>query len=63
MSTVSFEKCRSIRETDLAVLIEIEGKEVWVPKSVIDDDSEVWQDEQEGELVVKEWWAEKNGMT
>lgn len=62
--TAKFEKCRVIRESDsgLALLIEIDGKEIWVPKSVIDEDSEVWEDEQEGELVVYEWWAEDKGL-
>lgn len=64
MSKVSFEGTRVIRESDsgLALLIEIEGKEVWVPKSVIHDDSEVYDEDHEGELVLKEWWAEEKGL-
>lgn len=35
---------------------------VWVPKSVIHDDSEIWEGGQEtGDLVVQDWWAEKEG--
>lgn len=35
---------------------------VWVPKSVITDDSEVWKKDQEpGSLIVKRWFAEKEG--
>lgn len=35
---------------------------VWVPKSVITDNSEVWKEGQEpGSLVVKRWFAEKEG--
>jgi len=52
------------RETDKALLIYIEdiGDEVWVPKSVIHDDSEIWEAGQEaGELVVTEWFAHKAG--
>lgn len=33
----------------------------WVPKSVVHDDSEVWKDGDKGDLVVKQWWAEKEG--
>ncbi len=38
-----------------------EGEPFWVPKSVIHDDSEVWEGDQKGTLVVKLWWAEANG--
>lgn len=35
---------------------------VWIPKSVITDDSEVWKEGQlPGSLIVKRWFAEKQG--
>lgn len=39
------------------------AKAVWVPKSVIHDDSELFDDgaHREGELVVKRWFARKEG--
>ena len=38
-------------------------REFWIPKSVIHDDSEVFRDTDiDGNLVVKTWWAEKNGF-
>lgn len=54
-------------ETDKALLIELEdiGEERWVPKSVIHDDSEVYEasgDGSSGDVVVMEWWATKNGL-
>lgn len=52
---------RCIRESDKAILVRIDDKETWVPKSVVHDDSEVWKKDDEGKLVVKLWWAEKNG--
>lgn len=65
MSTARFEDCTATRETGKALLIEIEGVEFWVPKSVIHDDSEVFDadDNATGALVVQEWWAEKQGLT
>jgi hypothetical protein len=50
------------RETEKALLIRIDDKEIWVPKSVIHDDSEVFDmgDNCEGTVVVHRWWAEKN---
>ncbi len=54
-----------VNETNKAILVRLEdlGDEpIWIPKSVIHADSEVWDGEcQPGELVVKEWWADKNG--
>lgn len=48
-------------ETAKAILFEADGKKTWIPKSVIHDDSEVWEKGHEGPLIVKQWWAEKNG--
>jgi hypothetical protein len=52
-------KCSS--DTEKALLVVIDGKNIWVPKSVVHDDSEVYKVGDEGELLVKRWWAEKNG--
>jgi len=51
-----------IHETDLALLVEIEGEEVWIPKSQIEDDSEVMEKGDEGTLVVSGWFADKEGL-
>lgn len=54
-----------IRETDSALLLETEeAGEVWIPKSVIHDDSEIeaGDDEgDEGEVIVKKWFARNEG--
>ncbi len=52
----------AIRETEKALLCEIGGDEMWIPQSVIDDDSECYKEGDEGDLVVARWWAEKNGL-
>jgi hypothetical protein len=51
------------KETPKALLVEIEGEDFWIPKSVIDDDSEVHSEGDIGTLVVPEWFAEKEGLT
>ena len=38
------------------------GKTYWIPKSAIDDDSEVYAAGTSGELVAADWWCEKNGV-
>lgn len=54
-----------IRETEKALLVRLhDSDDLWIPKSVIHDNSEVFDDDQnsEGNLVIHEWWAEKNGL-
>lgn len=60
--TAEFEDISVAKETDKAILVEIEGEEFWVPKSVIHEDSEVKEEGTEGILIVKRWWAENNGL-
>lgn len=50
------------RETEKALKVFNDDNQVWVPKSVIHDDSEVYKLGTSGDLVVAEWWAEKNGF-
>jgi len=60
---VGIVRCK--KETDLALLVEGEclpKGTLWVPKSVVHDDSEVFEEGHEGKLVVKEWFAEKEGL-
>lgn len=51
-----------IRGTEAALLCRIDGKEVWIPRSHVDDDSEVWEPGQEGDLVISEWIATQKGL-
>jgi hypothetical protein len=59
---VEFEDVETEAETDNALLCTIDGKNVWIPKSQIDDNSEVWKKGDEGTLVVSEWIAEEKGL-
>lgn len=45
------------RETAKAILCNVEGKAVWIPKSQITDDSEVYKSGTDGKLVIPEWLA------
>ena len=61
-SKISFGECVIKRDTGKAILVATEFGDLWVPQSVIHDDSEVWKGEgAEGELCVEYWWADKNG--
>ncbi len=37
-------------------------REVWIPRSQITDDSEVFEAGDEGQLVVKSWFAEREEL-
>ena len=64
MDTETFEVTQVIQETPRAILVQLAtGDEHWIPKSVIDDESEVFDsDHQEGDLIVAAWFAEKEGL-
>lgn len=52
-------QARAIRKSSsgAALLVEIDGKNHWIPQSQIHDDSEVWKPGDDGELVIPEWLA------
>jgi len=60
--TVKIDDVVCENETDKAILVSIECEDFWVPKSQIDDDSEVYKKGTEGTLVVSDWWAKQNGF-
>jgi hypothetical protein len=66
--TVEIRKALVVAETQKAVRVSAPGWEEpkWVPKSVITDDSEVYDESQDGcgpgKLAVKKWWADKEGI-
>lgn len=51
------------RETAKAILVDLGSKgKKWIPKSLIDDDSEVYATGHTGTLVVPEWFAVKENL-
>ena len=54
---------RCARDTGRAILVVMtaNGDEVWIPQSVIHDDSEVYGDGHNGSVVVLGWWATRHG--
>lgn len=60
---VKFEGARGLRATAAALLCSVDGADLWVPQSMIDDDSEVYATGHEGTLIVSEWWATEKGLT
>ncbi len=60
--TATFEDVKAVRDSGKALLCLIEGTGVWIPKSLIEDDSEVYRKGDEGTLIVPEWFAVKEGL-
>ena len=54
-----FTGARAAVETTEALLVEIDGDEYWIPKSVILSESEIRRGGESGTLVVKSWFAER----
>lgn len=52
-----------LRETALAFLFVIEGEELWVPKSVIENPDTIDADEVGGEVWLAEWFSKKEGLS
>lgn len=61
---VVIEDARCIRRSasGAAVLVRVNGKDKWIPQSVIHDDSEVYEPGGEGKLIVRGWFARKEGL-
>lgn len=59
---VSIDDVECLKETDKALLCLIDGEEIWIPKSQIDEESEVYEEGQTGLLVITRWLAEQNGL-
>ena len=60
---VTLLRTKCLRETEKAILVELnDGQELWVPKSQVDDDSEVYQKGDTGSLVITAWFASREGL-
>ena len=55
-------QAKCIRETPEAILVEVDGDEHWLPKSCVADHSEVFEEGDDGILVVAEWIARDRGL-
>jgi hypothetical protein len=63
MSKATVRDVKCARETDKAIFVtDGAGWEMWIPKSQVHDDSEVYARGHEGDLVIKGWFAEKEGL-
>lgn len=59
---LEFMGVRAIRETANALLCVVDDQEMWIPKSQISDDSEVYEAGHTGTLIISEWLATQKGL-
>ncbi len=61
---VEIENVLAVHEKGKGLLVEIDGDEetVWIPKSLISSDSEVYEKGTSGTLIIPEWLAEEKGL-
>jgi hypothetical protein len=51
-----------VASTAKALLLRIDGDEVWVPRFVIADDEDYERGDKGATISVLEWWAKKEGI-
>lgn len=56
--------CRIIAATPKAIKVVMPGRAlpVWIPQAAVHDDSQIWRDGDRGDLVLKGWFAERDGI-
>lgn len=59
---VSIEDVACLRATEKAILVNVDGEELWIPLSQVDDDSEVYSEGDEGTLIITAWIARQKGL-
>lgn len=53
---------RIVKETAAAFLLQLEDRQVWVPKSVVSDAENYEEGDEDCTVSVAEWFAEKEGL-
>lgn len=62
-ATVRIADVEVLYDSGKALKVRIGGEiEKWIPQSQVDDASEVWKVGDKGDLVIKAWFAEKEGL-
>lgn len=60
---VTLHDVEALRDAGKCLVCEIEGEEFLIPKSQIDDDSEVYKVGTSGDLILPEWLAKTMGLS
>jgi hypothetical protein len=55
--TVAIDGAKCLRESKRAIFVRALDQTFWVPQSVVHADSEVYRENDEGNLVLMQWWV------
>lgn len=64
MEPVNTGEASLVMVTDKAILVDCDAGRVWIPRSAVHDDSEIYGSgpmDEPGDLIVKRWFAVKQG--
>lgn len=50
-------------KTQKAILVDVDGEDYWIPLSQVDEESEVFEKGDQGDLIITEWIAQQKGLT
>jgi len=59
---VHLEGCRVIRDTEKAILIEYNGEQHWLPRSVVSNGDNYEQGDKDLTISIPEKWANEKGI-
>jgi hypothetical protein len=61
---VEFEGASCISQSNKAIRVRLADRvtPIWIPRSLVDDDSEVYERGHTGTLVLPEWWCIQEGL-
>jgi len=60
---ITFENVKIVRATGAAVWAEFaNGRREWIPISQVESDSEIWDEGEEGTLVISDWIASQKSL-
>jgi len=54
---VEFDDVEVMVDSGKSILCNVDGAEVWIPKSQISDESEVYEEGTSGKLIIPRWLA------
>lgn len=60
---ITIENVKCVHESDGGALrVVVDGESHWIPKKLVNDDSEVYKVGTDGDLIIPTWLAEEKGL-
>lgn len=62
MKYAYIEDCYVKAATEKALLVEVGSESIWIPRSQLHEDCELSAEDDEGDLIIPQWLADKNDI-